>query len=62
MKWVLGEFQDVHPGLGQLGRPATFDMNPTVKPVHYAIHRQPVARQTKIKEQLNKMESEGKIC
>ena len=62
MKWILGEFQDVHPGLGQLGRSATFDMNPTVKPVHYAIHRQPVARQTKIKEQLNKMESKGKIC
>lgn len=26
MKWVLEEFQDVHKGLGQLGRPVTFDM------------------------------------
>ena len=32
----------------------------TVKPVHCVIHRQPVARHTKIKEQLNKMESKGK--
>ena len=41
MKWVLDEFQDVHTGLGQLGRPVTFDMDPTVKPVHDGIHRQP---------------------
>jgi len=45
MKWVLEEFQDVHKGLGQLGRPATFDRDPTVKPAHVAIHRQPVACQ-----------------
>ena len=62
MKWVLDEFQDVHPGLGQLGRPVTFDMDPTVKPVHDAIHHQPIARHTKIKEQLRKMEGQGKIC
>ena len=62
MKWVLDEFQAVHTGLGQLGRPVTFDMDPTVKPVHDVIHRQPVARHTKIKEQLHKRESEGKIC
>ena len=64
MKWVLAEFQNVHTGLGQLGRPVTFNMDPTVKPVHDAIHRQPVqpvVRHTKIKEQFNKMENEGKI-
>ena len=32
MKWVLDEFQNVHTGLGQLGRPVNFDMDPTVKP------------------------------
>ena len=62
MKWVLDAFQDVHTGLGHLGRPVTFDLDPTVKPVHDAIHHQPVARHAKIKEQLDKMESEGKIC
>ena len=62
MKWVLEEFQDVHTGLGHLVRPVTFDMDPIVQPVHDVIHRQPVARHTKIKEQLNKMGSEGKIC
>ena len=33
-----------------------------MKPVQDAIDRQPVATHTKIKEKLNKMESEGKIC
>ena len=62
MKWVLDEFQDVHTRLEQLGRPVTIGMDPTVKLVHDVFHRQPIARHTKIKEQLNKMESEGKIC
>ena len=62
MKWVLDAFQDVHTGLGHLGRPVTFDLDPTVKPAHDAIHHQPVARHAKIKEQLDKMESKGKRC
>ena len=32
MKWVLKEFQDVHKGLGQLGRPVTFDMEHEASP------------------------------
>jgi len=62
LKWVLKAFQDVHTGLGEFGRPVSFDLDPTVTPVHDAIHRQPVARHAKIKEELDKMESEGKIC
>ena len=54
MKWVLDEFQDVHTRLEQLGRPVTFGMDPTVKLVYHW--------HTKIKEQLNKMETEGKMC
>ena len=62
MKWVLGAFQDVFTGLGHLGRPFTFDMDPTVKPFHDAIYRRPVARHAKTKQQLDKVESEGNIC
>ena len=62
LEWVLEAFPDVHTGLGQFGKPVSFDLDPTVTPVHDAIHRQPVARHAKIKEQLDKMESEGKIC
>ena len=62
LKWVLETFADVHKGLGQFGRPISFDLDPSVTPVHDAIHRQPVARHIKIKEELDRMEEEGKIC
>lgn len=62
LEWVLKAFPDVHTGLGQFGKPVSFDLDPTVTPVHDAIHRQPVARHARIKGQLDKMESEGKIC
>ncbi len=62
LDWVLKAFPDVHTGLEQLGKPVSFDLDPKANPVHDAIHRQPVARHAKIKEQLDKMESEGKIC
>ena len=62
LEWVLEAFPDVHTGLGQFGKPVSFDLDPNVTPVHDAIHRQPVARHAKIKEQLDKMESEEKIC
>ena len=62
MKWVLEAFPGAHTGLGEYGRPVSFDLDPKVTLVHDAIHRQPVARHAKIKEELDKMESEGKIC
>ena len=62
LRWVLEAFPDAHTGLGEFGRHVSFDLDPTVTPVHDAIHRQPVARLAKIKEELDKMESEGKIC
>ena len=62
LEWVLKAFPDVHTRLGQFGRPVSFDLDLKVTPVHDAIHLQPVARHAKIKEQLDKMESEGKIC
>ena len=66
LQWVLGAFPDVHTGLGQFGKPVSFDLHPKVRkkvtPVHYAIHRRAVARHAKIIEQLEKMEGEGEIC
>jgi len=62
LEWVLEAFTDMHTGLGQFGKPVAFDLDPNVTPVHDSIHRQPVTRHAKIKEQLGKMESEGKIC
>ena len=60
--WFLKVFSGVHAGLGQFGKPFSFNFNPLVTLVHDAIHRQPLARHAKIKEQFDKMESEGKIC
>ena len=60
--WVLKVFPDVHTGLIQFGKPFSFNLNPLVTLVHDAIHGQPLARHAKIKEQFDKMESEGKIC
>jgi len=62
LEWVLETFPDLHIGLGQFGRPVVFYLDPNVTPVDDAIHRQPVARHAKIKERLDKMESEEKIC
>jgi len=61
-KWGLEAFPDVHTGLGQFGRPFPFELDPKVIPVHDTIHQQPLARYAKIKEQLHKIEREGKIC
>ena len=60
--WALKVFPDVHTGLIQFGKPFSFNLNLLVTLVHDAIHRQPLARHAKIKEQFDKMESEGKIC
>ena len=60
--WVLKVFPYLHTGLGQFGKPFSFNLNPLVTLVHDAIHRQPLARHTKTKEQFDKMASEGKIC
>ena len=59
---VVKAFPDVDTGLVQFGRPVSFDLDVKVTPVHDTIHWQPVARRVKIREQLDKMESEGKIC
>ena len=34
LEWVLKAFPDVHTGLGQLGKPVCFDLDPEVTPVH----------------------------
>ena len=60
--WVLKVFPDVRTGLGQFGKPFSFNLNPLVTLVHDAIHKQPLERHAKIKEQFEKMESEVKIC
>ena len=60
--WVLKVFPDVHTGLGQFGKPFSFNLNTLVTLVHDAIQGQPLARHAKIKEQFEKMESEGKTC
>ncbi|CAH3139415.1 unnamed protein product [Pocillopora meandrina] len=42
--------------------PPCYDYSSVVTLVHDAIHKQPLARHAKIKEQFEKMESEVKIC
>ena len=60
LQWVLEAFPDVHTKLGQFGKLVSFDLDPNVTPVH-----DPSAASSKTcpnQEQLDKMESEGKIC
>ena len=54
----------MHTGwsLGGGGGAFTFNLDPLVTLVHDTIHRQPLARHAKIKEKLDKMKCEGKIC
>ena len=42
--WVLKVFPDVHTGLGQFGKPFSFNLNTLVTLVHDAIQGQPLAR------------------
>ena len=58
--WVLKVFPDVHTGLGQFGKPFSFNLNTLVTLVHDK--GQPLTRYAKIKEQFEKMENEGKTC
>lgn len=62
LDWVKNTFSDVHQGLGNFGKPIKFDLDPTINPIHDAVHRQPVAHHEKIKFELDRMESQGKIC
>ena len=40
LEWVLVASPDVDAGLGQFGKPVSFDLDPNVTQVHDAIHRQ----------------------
>ena len=50
----------MHTGLGQFGKPFSFNLNTLVTLVHDK--GQPLTRYAKIKEQFEKMENEGKTC
>ena len=52
----------MHTGWNSLGGPFTFNLDLLVTLVHDTIHRQPLARHAKIKERLDKMKCEEKIC
>lgn len=57
MKWVLEEFQDVHKGLGQLGRPVTFDMEREASP---RCHSPPACSMPKLRYRKAKWKAKGR--
>lgn len=57
MKWVLEEFQDVHKGLGQLGRPVTFDMEREASP---QCHSPPACSMPKLRNRKAKWKAKGR--
>ena len=48
-------------GLGYLGPPVDFDLDPNVKPCHAPIHRQPVSKLNAIKEALDNYEATSQL-
>ena len=48
-------------GLGYLGPPVDFDLDPNVKPCHAPIHRQPVSKLNAIKAALDNYEATGQL-
>ena len=48
-------------GLGFLGPPVDFDLDPNVKPIHAPIHRQPISKLDTIKAALDAYEATGQL-
>ena len=56
---VLKHFGDVFKGLGYLGPPVSFKVDPNVTPINMPVHRIPVTKRDKEKETLKRYEDAG---
>ena len=58
---ILSQFASTFTGLGNIGKPVSFSMDPNVTPIHAPPHRLPVAKRELVKAKLDEMVRDGKL-
>ena len=61
MEFISKNCPTLFQGLGFLGPPVDFDLDPRVKPIHAPVHRQPVSKLDSIKKALDTYETMGQL-
>ena len=59
---ILKKYHDVFHGVGDLGKPVTFVLNPNIVPVHAPVHRIPLSKRKRTKEKIDEMVKVGKLA
>ena len=61
MEFISKNCPTLFQGLGFLGPPVDFDLDPHVKPIHAPVHRQPISKLDSIKKALDAYETTGQL-
>ena len=61
MEFISKNCPTLFQGLGFLGPPVDFDLDPNVKPIHAPVHRQPTSKLESIKTALDTHETTGQL-
>ena len=61
MDFITKNCTSLFQGAGYLGPPVDFDLDPSVKPIHAPVHRQPISKLDKIKAALDAHEATGQL-
>ena len=61
MEFISKNCTTLFQGLGFLGPPVDFDLDPHVKPIHAPVHRQPISKLDSIKKALDAYETTGQL-
>ena len=61
MQFISKNCPTLFQGLGFLGPPVDFDLDPNVKPIHAPVHRQPTSKLESIKTALDTHETTGQL-
>ena len=61
MAFISKNCPTLFQGLGFLGPPVDFDLDPNIKPIHAPVHRQPISKLDSIKKALDNYETTGQL-
>ena len=61
MEFISRNCTSLFHGFGFLGPPVDFDLDPSIKPIHGPIHRQPISKLETIKAALDTYEATGQL-
>ena len=61
MEFISKNCPTLFQGLGFLGPPVDFNLDPNIKPIHAPIHRQPISKLDSIKNALDTYETTGQL-